>query len=84
MPGPAEAAKNTVGKGHIIDQCLRIERQRELIVRLERDGHVELVLEAVRLLTEMEKALAQMDADYAAAREGLAHETAKVESDTPV
>ena len=36
MSGTAEAAKNTVeiGKKHILDQRLRIERQRELIERL--------------------------------------------------
>jgi hypothetical protein len=41
----------------------RIERQRKLVARLERDGLPDLSIEAVRLLDEMERALAQMEAD---------------------
>jgi hypothetical protein len=52
MTSTAEAAKNTIeiGKKHILDQRLRIERQRELIQRHERDGYPGLVADAIRLL----------------------------------
>ncbi len=91
MTKPAEAAKNTVavGKKHILDQQLRIGRQRELIAKLERDGHAELVAKALRLLAEMEQMLGTMEADYAAAQERLSQASvdepslAKVERDTP-
>ncbi len=73
MTKPAEAAKNTVavGRKHILDQQLRIGRQRELIAKLERDGHADLVAKALRLLAEMEQMLGTMEADYAAAQERL-------------
>ena len=73
MSSTAEAAKNTVelGKKHILDQRLRIERQRELIARLERDGSPDLVANAVRLLAEMEQACGRMEAEYAAGQERL-------------
>ena len=65
MPTTAEAAKNTVrqGKRHIADQCLRIERLRKLIARLERHSQFHLVPDAVRHLAQMERALAQTEAD---------------------
>lgn len=50
-----------------LDQRRRIERQRELIARLESDGWE--VADAVRILGEMEQALAQMEAHHAAAQE---------------
>ena len=92
MRTPAEAAKNTIeiAKRHIAGQCQRIEQQYALIKRLERDGHIDLVAEAVRQLAAMRDTLAQMEADYAAARERLAQATvdepslAKVEKDTPM
>ena len=77
MPSPAEAAKNTVelGKKHIIDQRFRIERQRKLIAELKRDAHPDCAVKAVRTLGDMEKMLAQMEADYAGAQERLAQAT---------
>jgi hypothetical protein len=92
MSSTAEAAKNTVeiGKKHILDQRLRIVRQRELIARLERDGSPDLVANAVRLLAEMVQACGRMEAEYAAAQERLSKATvdelslAKVEQDTPM
>ena len=41
----------------------------ELIARRERDGSPDLVADAVRILGEMEQALAQMEAHHAAAQE---------------
>ncbi len=92
MPVTATAAKKTVevGKKQILDQRLRIERQRDLIARHERDGYPDLVVDAVRLLSEMERALARMEAHYTKAQEHLAQVTvdepslAKVERDTPM
>jgi hypothetical protein len=92
MRSPAEAAKNLVeiSQKHIAEQCQRIERQHELIARLERDGQPDLVAEAVRHLGEMKKMLAQMETDYAGAQERLAQATvdepslARVEKDTPM
>jgi hypothetical protein len=52
-----------------LDQRRRIERQRGLIARLESDGSPDSVAEAVRILGEMEQALAQMEAHHAAAQE---------------
>jgi hypothetical protein len=52
-------------------QRLRIERQRHLIARHERDGYPDLVADAVRMLDEMERALARMEAHYAKAQEHL-------------
>ena len=58
-----------IGKTNILDQRRRIERQRELIARLECDGSPDLVADAVRILGEMEQALARMEAHHAAAQE---------------
>ena len=71
MSDIALAAKKTVqvGKKQILDQRLRIERQHELIARHERDGYPDLVADAVRILSEMERALARMEAHYAKAQE---------------
>jgi hypothetical protein len=88
----AQAAKYTVeiGKKHILNQQFRIVRQRELVAKLERNRHPDVVADARRALTEMEQMLVQMEVDYAAARERLAQATvdeaspAKVEKDTPM
>jgi hypothetical protein len=70
MPNPTAEAQTPVeiGKTNILDQRRRIDRQRELIAGLERDGSPDLVAEAVRILGEMEQALARMEAHYAAAQ----------------
>jgi len=68
MTSRAEAAP--IGKKHILDQQIRIVRQRELMTKLERDGHPDVVAEASRSLAEMERALSEMEAQYAAAQEG--------------
>ncbi len=77
-----------VGKKHVLDQRLRIERHKELTAKLERDGQPDVVAKARQLLAEMEQTLARMQAEYAAAQERLAQATvdepslAKVERDT--
>jgi hypothetical protein len=69
MPNPTAEAQTPVeiGKTNILDQRRRIDRPRELIAGLERDGSPDLV--AVRILGEMEEALAQMEAHHDAAQE---------------
>ncbi len=64
MSDAATAAKKTleIGKKQILDQRLRIERQRHLIARHERDGYPDLVADALRMLGEMDRALARMEA----------------------
>jgi predicted ABC-class ATPase len=49
-PNPAAESQTPaeIGKTNILDQRRRIERQRELMARLERDGSPDLVAEAVR------------------------------------
>jgi hypothetical protein len=92
MSDTAVAAKKTVevGKKQILDQCLRIERQLRLIARHERDGYPDLVADAIRILAEMERALARMRAHHVKAQKHLADVTvdepslAKVERDTPM
>ena len=56
-------------KRRSVDQRRRIERQRELVARLERDGSPDLVADAVRILGEMEQAFARMEAYHAAEQE---------------
>jgi outer membrane protein TolC len=79
-----------VGKKHVLDQRLRIERHKELTAELERDGQPDVVAKARQLLAEMEQTLARMQAEYATAQERLAQATAdeptvaKVERDTPM
>jgi hypothetical protein len=70
MPNSAAEAETLVeiGKANILDQRRRIERQRELIARLERDGSPDLVADAVRILGEMEQGLAAMEAHHTAAQ----------------
>jgi hypothetical protein len=73
-----------------MDELSRIERQHRLIARHERDGNPDLVADAARILSEMERALARMKAHYAKAQEHLAEVTideptlAKIERDTPM
>jgi hypothetical protein len=71
MPNPATEIQTPVeiGKTNILNQPRRIERQRELIESLECDGSPDLVADAVRILGEMEQALAGMEAHHAAAQE---------------
>ena len=66
MSDTAVAAKKTVevGQKQIFDQCLRIGRQLRLIARHERDGYPDLVADAIRMLAEMERALARMRAHH--------------------
>ena len=79
-----------VGKKHVLDQRLRIERHKELTAELERDGQPDVVAKARQLLAEMEQTLARIRAEYAAAQDRLAQATvdeptvAKVERDTPL
>ena len=70
MPNPTAETQTPVeiGKTNILDQRRRIERQRGLIARLESDGSPDGA-EAVRILGEMEQALARMEAHHAAAQE---------------
>jgi hypothetical protein len=70
MNSSAEAAKNTfeIGRKHILDQKLRIVRQREQIAKLERDGHPDVLAVALRVLAEMEQTLSGMEKHYAEAR----------------
>jgi hypothetical protein len=72
MVSPTEAVKNTVdiGKKHILDQQLRIGRHRELMAKVEREGHLDVLAQLRRQLVEMEQTLAQMEAAYAGARPG--------------
>ena len=71
MPNSVAEAHTPVeiGKTNIRDQRRRIELQRELIARLERDCSPDLLADAVRILGEMEQAHAQMEAHHAAAQE---------------
>jgi outer membrane protein TolC len=78
-----------IGKKHVLDQRLRIERHKELTAKLERDGDPDVVAKARQLLADMEQTLVRMQAEYAAAQERLARATVdepdpKVERDTPI
>jgi hypothetical protein len=81
MPNPAAEAQTPVeiGKTNILDQRRRIDRQRELIARLERDGSPDVVADAIRILAKMEQALAQMEAHHAAAQEQPPEASVEVE-----
>ena len=72
MMSSAEPAKNRieVGKRHILDQQFRITRQRELITKLERNGHPDALADARRRLAEMEQVLEGMEAHYAQHKSG--------------
>jgi hypothetical protein len=71
---PAEAGGSTVktAKKHILDQRLRVERQRELIAKLERDGPPNALADARWRLALMEQTLARMEAEYTTEPEKLA------------
>jgi hypothetical protein len=71
MPNPVTEPQTPVeiGMTNILDQRRRIERQRELIARLERDGSPDLVAAAVRILGQMKQALALMEVQHAAGQE---------------
>ena len=66
MPKPGAEVETPVeiGKTNILDQLRRIEHQRELIAKLE-CGSLDLVADPVRVLGEMEQALARMEAHHA-------------------
>jgi hypothetical protein len=92
MRNSGAIAKTTVdiGRKNILDQRLRIERQQALIARLERDGSPDLVADAVRVLGQMEQALALMEGHHAAAQGRPAeasadeHRLAKIERKAPM
>ena len=65
MTNSIHSPTNTIaiGRKHLLDQRLRIERHKELIGKLERDGQPYVIAEARRLLCEMEQTLARMQAD---------------------
>jgi hypothetical protein len=42
-----------VGRKHVLDQRLRIERHKELTAKLERDGDADVVAKARQLLADM-------------------------------
>jgi hypothetical protein len=60
-----EAAERTarLAEHHIVEQEGRIERQVSLIAELERDGHIAMLKEAQRLLSEMIVLLVKMHDD---------------------
>jgi hypothetical protein len=60
-----EATERTIrlAELHLVQQEVRIERQRELISLLDADGHVELARNARQLLAEMTILLDQMQDD---------------------
>jgi hypothetical protein len=72
MPKSSHSPKNTIaiGRKHLLDQRLRIERHKDFISKLERDGPDDVIVEARRLLREMELTLTKMQADLR--RKGLA------------
>jgi hypothetical protein len=65
MTSSSKSPRDTlaVGRKHILDQRLRIERHKEFSGKLERDGQPNVIAEARRLLCEMEQTLARMQAD---------------------
>jgi uncharacterized protein YjgD (DUF1641 family) len=75
MTSPAAEAAHSainIAERYISEQQMRIDRQRELVAKLERDGGLDMLTEGRRALAEMERTLAQLRADYAAAQERLA------------
>ena len=71
MDDPAVTAKQLVdlAKKHIEDQQCRIERQRELLAKYERDDDVARLSGARLVLERMQKQLAQMTAAHVAAED---------------
>jgi hypothetical protein len=61
--------KFAIGWKHLLDQRVRIERHRDFIGRLERDGQADVIAEARRLLREMEETFARMQADVRRGRD---------------
>jgi hypothetical protein len=52
-----------IGRKHLLDQRLRIDRHKDFIGKLERDGQAQGIAEARRVLCEMEQTLVRMQAD---------------------
>ena len=71
-----------IGTKHVLDQRLRIERHKEFIRKLEREGQPNVIAEAQRLLCEMEQTLARMQADIRRAAQKRLGSSAK--RDTPM
>ena len=92
MDDPAVTAKQLVdlARKHIEDQQIRIARQRELMVKFERDVDVARLSQARLVLEKMQRQLAQMTAAHIAAEEHLSKLTVdeasveKVVRDTPM
>jgi hypothetical protein len=92
MDDPAVTAKQLVdlARKNIEDQQCRIERQRELMAKYERDDDVARLSGARLVLEPMQKHLVQMTAAHAAAEEHLSKLTVdeasveKVVRDTPM
>ena len=65
MTSSVHVPKDTIaiGRKHLLDQRLRIDRHKDFIGKLERDGQPNVIAEARRLLCEMEQTLVRMQAD---------------------
>ena len=65
MTSSVHLPKDTIaiGRKHLLDQRLRIERYKDFIGKLEPDGQPNVIAEAYRLLCEMGQTLARMQAD---------------------
>jgi hypothetical protein len=61
--------KFAIGWKHLREQRLRIERHKEFIGKLERDGQADVIAEARQLLREMEETFARMQADVRRGRD---------------
>jgi hypothetical protein len=61
--------KFAIGWKHLRHQRSRIERHKEFIGKLERDGPADVIAEAGRLLREMEETFARMQADVRRGRD---------------
>jgi hypothetical protein len=68
-PSKSPRDKFSIGRKHLLDQRLRIERHKDFIGRLERDGQRGVIVEARRLLREMEETLARMQAEIRRGRD---------------
>jgi hypothetical protein len=69
-----------IGTKHVHDQRLRIERHKEFICKLERDGQPNVIAEARRLLCEMVQTLARTQADIRRAAQELLGSSTKREA----
>jgi hypothetical protein len=65
MTSSSKSPRDTIaiGRKHLLDQRLRIEKHKEFMGKLERDGQPNVIAEARRLLSEMEQTLARMQTD---------------------